>query len=198
MQGCAPGVYVLEDARLTTYELLAETYDVAIASYEFVEASYRAFKQSPKKTGEYKKTGKHMLKLPVAALHSDVLRLLKLLMKRLIWLWNTVQDTFRDSYGRVCKRSLEQVLRKDRLTQAGLEQDQRMPKAANSVNSRIIHHQGNPSKEILFRQLPEGSAFTRILLALPGRDICTWATNSSDPFRDIFSFHNTLIRKRQY
>ncbi|KAL9138190.1 MAG: hypothetical protein Q9175_000615, partial [Cornicularia normoerica] len=76
---------------------------------------------------------------------------------------------------------LEMVLRKQTRTDLKQEWDQRLPKAAGSLNSRIIEHLGLASTSILFGELPAVLASTTTLRALPGRDVSAWVAQLEDP-----------------
>lgn len=76
---------------------------------------------------------------------------------------------------------LEMVLRKQTHTDLKQEWDQRLPKAAGTLNSRIIEHLGLASTSILFGELPAVLASTTTLRALPGRDVSAWVAQLEDP-----------------
>jgi len=82
------------------------------------------------------------------------------------------------------------VLRKDSPSQIGMEWDQRLPKAAGIVNSRIINHLGYSPSAILFGSVQETSALTATLLALPGRDVQSWVAELNDPL-----CHTRIVRE---
>ncbi|KAK4697109.1 hypothetical protein P7C71_g924, partial [Lecanoromycetidae sp. Uapishka_2] len=81
----------------------------------------------------------------------------------------------------VSNRLVEDVLRKQPPSQAGLDWDRRIPKAAQSVNSRTISYLGISPTGILFGPMQETSAAAATLLALPGRDVKEWASKFDDP-----------------
>ena len=75
-------------------------------------------------------------------------------------------------------RLLEEILQK---SHNSMDWDQRIPKAATSLKSRIIAHLGVSSTGILFGPIQETSTSTATLLALPGRDIRSWVEEIEDP-----------------
>lgn len=85
----------------------------------------------------------------------------------------------------VANKLVEDVLRKPPPAQAGMDWDLRLPKSAQSVNSRIISYLGYSPTGILFGPAQETSATTATLLALPGRDIHQWVAELGDPAQYI-------------
>ena len=86
-------------------------------------------------------------------------------------------------------RILEEVIRKPSPAEIGMDWDRRLPKGANSTNTRVIHHLGISSQAIIFGQVQEVSA-TSALLSLPGRDIRSWVQELEDPAR-----HTKAVRQ---
>lgn len=76
----------------------------------------------------------------------------------------------------VMNKVLEDVVRK-----LGKEWDRSLAKAGGAVNSRVIGYIGASPKSIVFGPLPDTSATTATLRALPGRDIQAWAAQLQDP-----------------
>ena len=87
---------------------------------------------------------------------------------------------------------LEEVLRKD---SSGQGFDKRLPKAAQSVNTRIISYLGLSPTSILLGPMQEASATTSTLLGLPGRDIKEWHDRLMDPLTHTHEIQ-TYLRHR--
>ena len=66
----------------------------------------------------------------------------------------------------------------------------RIPKSAGSLNSRTIEYLGISPTGIIFGPLPETSASTATLLALPGRDVHDWVAQLEKP-----STHAALVKQ---
>lgn len=86
VQGHEMRAFWLRDSRMTAHELYSKGYDVAIASYEFVEANSRDMNALPSKLDEYVDGGHHGEApiRPTSALHSEFWKQAGLPFKRVI------------------------------------------------------------------------------------------------------------------